>query len=409
MAVRHTLPPSPPSVDSTTNGGASASARPRAMGVGGGTVSNPADGKSPGDRSAAGIGAGSSPKEGEGKTRPKPKSIWKKCWDYTHAATYYKHTVTKESRWANAEDPEWMEATDPASGHVFLEHATTGESRWKGQDHHQQIATEENTPAATTHRKQTVWEELKEPGSGLCYYYSSASQTSQWHPPVWIDFLDTQENYVYYFNTRTKESRWDRPAEFVIAATEVEPPEVTQRFEYSSGFLFTRKKPYAAPPPPPPPPPSSSAKKGVAPGDRSTAPRPASSRLPRGETHPVSPLPPPSPPPEVARGGGGSANPAPPAVTTGLPPPPPPPPNKPRDGGGASPGGHCTKVKAYTPTVCLCKMPHPVPSLLPHTPLPPWRTPPSFSWSPRGSVPPPPGPPPARNMPPAVEDMAVDS
>lgn len=27
-----------------------------------------------------------------------------------------------------------MEATDPASGQVFLEHVTSGESRWKAQD-----------------------------------------------------------------------------------------------------------------------------------------------------------------------------------------------------------------------------------------------------------------------------------
>jgi len=38
--------------------------------------------------------------------------------------------------------------------------------------------------------QKTVWEELKEPGTGICYYYSSASQSSQWEPPEWIDYFD---------------------------------------------------------------------------------------------------------------------------------------------------------------------------------------------------------------------------
>lgn len=40
--------------------------------------------------------------------------------------------------------------------------------------------------------KQTVWEEIKEPGSGVSYYFSSVSQSSQWHPPVWMDYVDTK-------------------------------------------------------------------------------------------------------------------------------------------------------------------------------------------------------------------------
>ncbi|CAN0500709.1 unnamed protein product, partial [Laminaria digitata] len=41
------------------------------------------------------------------------------------------------------------------------------------------------TPSACVQQQQQqpVWEELKEPGSGLCYYFSSASQSSQWTPP----------------------------------------------------------------------------------------------------------------------------------------------------------------------------------------------------------------------------------
>lgn len=41
-------------------------------------------------------------------------------------------------------------------------------------------------------RKKTVWTELEEEGTGRIYYHSSASQSSQWHPPVWMDYMDTQ-------------------------------------------------------------------------------------------------------------------------------------------------------------------------------------------------------------------------
>lgn len=40
--------------------------------------------------------------------------------------------------------------------------------------------------------QKTVWEELKEVGTGQRYYFSSVSQSSQWDPPVWVDYVDTQ-------------------------------------------------------------------------------------------------------------------------------------------------------------------------------------------------------------------------
>lgn len=39
---------------------------------------------------------------------------------------------------------------------------------------------------------QPVWEEMTDAGSGLCYYFSSVSNSSQWYPPVWMDYLDPQ-------------------------------------------------------------------------------------------------------------------------------------------------------------------------------------------------------------------------
>ncbi|CBN78878.1 hypothetical protein Esi_0152_0051 [Ectocarpus siliculosus] len=351
-----------------------------------------------GGSSTLGGGGGGGGVGGRGKTASKPKSDWKKCWDYKQAATYYKHVHTKESRWANAEDPAWMEATDPASGHIFLEHATTGETRWKAEQQYQaavgggggrdrdkgagpgptkesggRVVGEAGSAAATSNR-QTVWEEIKEPGSGVSYYFSSESQTSQWHPPVWMDYIDTKNIF---------QGKAAAGTQGVGAARSGAPSPSPQR----------------------PPPPGVRGRNSCTPGSVTAASRRGSAQ----RRCPESPS-------------GGKDNnirpPKPPARTAGSEFPPPPPPREkapvppaapPPARGEATPAvtGVASKgeggATAFTPSM------KPVMTRVPSPPTTPKDGSPAARRSPRGSVPPPPGPPPAENLPAAVEDSDVDS
>ncbi|CAM9122321.1 unnamed protein product [Scytosiphon promiscuus] len=395
---------------------------------------------------------------------PKPKSKWKKCWDYAHAATYYKHVITKESRWASLEDPEWMEATDPSSGEVFLENVVSGETKWKTErlraaggegngggkmptatmpGRRSDAAAIGDAGGAAPQTSKAVWEELEEAGTGRRYYFSSASHTSQWYPPVWMDYMDMKEKCVYYFNTRTKESRWDRPKDFVAIAADNNPPGV--RAFLQQGFCETRaggaqpRSPTAPRLPKPPPGlrnwgsdipggdnavgqracsassggtmPSSTTTTGTPQRPISPAPRKANS--PERNTAPrKSPGPPvarlspsPTPSPEQTPTSRDEAAPCPPlpSVSSEEGSLPPPPPNRARgsktsdDTDSRSGGGG---ADASSPTThSVTGLPSPPPKLS--------DAPPSGRWSPRGSVPPPPGPPPVASLPPAQELTSV--
>ncbi|CAM9797045.1 unnamed protein product [Ectocarpus sp. 8 AP-2014] len=450
MLAGRATPPSPPSANAATAGGSSST--PRAMGVGHRTPQGKSD---PGHSIGAACGGSSTLGGGGGKTASKPKSDWKKCWDYKQAATFYKHVHTKESRWANAEDPAWMEATDPASGHIFLEHATTGETRWKAEQQYQasvgggggrdrdkgagpattkesggRVVGDAGSAAAISNR-QTVWEEIKEPGSGVSYYFSSESQTSQWHPPVWMDYVDTKENVVYYVNTRTNESLWEKPAGFVAVATEENSAENAFQGKAAAGTQGVGAARSRAPSPSfqRSPPPGVRGRNSCVPGGVSAASRRGSAQrsgiidqppLPTSPTVKSTPLSLPPRCPESPSGGKDNniRPPKPPARTAEsefAPPPPPrektpvPPAAPPPARGEATPvvTGVASKgegrATTFTPSM------KPVMTSVPSPPTTPKDGSPARRRSPRGSVPPPPGPPPAENLPAAVEDSDVDS
>ncbi|CAM9236430.1 unnamed protein product [Ectocarpus sp. 12 AP-2014] len=460
-------PPAPPSANAATAGGSSST--PRAMGVGHRTPQGKSDpGHSMGTacEGSSTLGGGGGVGSG-GKTASKPKSDWKKCWDYKQAATYYKHVHSKESRWANAEDPVWMEATDPASGHIFLEHATTGETMWKAEQQYQaavggggggdcdkgagpgptkesggRVVGEAGSAAATS-KRQTVWEEIKEPGSGVRYYFSSVSESSQWHPPVWMDYVDTKENVVYYVNTRTNESLWEKPAGFVAVATEEDPAEASKRgITLHTAFNAFQGKAAAgtqgvgaarsrAPSPSSRRPslPGGRGRNSCVPGGVTAASRRGSAQrsgvieqppLPTPPTVKSKPLSPPQRDPKSSSGGKDNSitPPKPPARTAGsefAPPPPPreetpvPPASPPHVRGEATPAVTGVASKGEGGATAFTSSMKPVMTRVPSPPTTPKDGSPAAGRSPRGSVPPPPGPPPAENLPAAVEESDVDS
>ncbi|CAM9460885.1 unnamed protein product, partial [Ectocarpus sp. 4 AP-2014] len=375
--------------------------------------------------------------------------------DYIQAATYYNHVHTKESRWANPDDPAWMEATDPASGHIFLEHATTGETRWKAEQQYQvavgagggrdrykgagpeptkesggRVVGEAGSAVATSDR-QTVWEEIKEPGSGVSYYFSSVSQSSQWHPPVWMDYVDTKENVVYYVNTRTNKSLWEKPAGFVAVANEENSAENVFRGKTAAGTQGVGAARSRAPSPSfqRPPPPGVRGRNFFVPGGVTAASRRGSAQqsgiieqppLPTPPTVKSKPLSPPPRHPESPSGGKDNniRPPKPPARTAGsefAPPPPPreetpvPPASPPPVRGEATTAVTGVASKGEGAATTFTPSMKPVMTRVPSPPTTPKDGSPAAGRSPRGSVFPPPGPPPTENLPAVVEDFDVDS
>ncbi|CAM9917006.1 unnamed protein product [Ectocarpus sp. 12 AP-2014] len=453
MLAGRATPPSPPSANAATAGGSSSS-QPHEKWVFDAALrkSNPGHSMGTACEGSSTLGGGG---VGSGrKTASKPKSDWKKCWDYKQAATYYKHVHTKESRWANAEDAAWMEATDPASGQIFLEHATTGEMMWKAEQQYQaavggeggrdcdkgtgpgptkesggRVVGEAGSAAATS-KRQTVWEEIKEPGSGVSYYFSSVSQSSQWHPPVWMDYVDTKENVVYYVNTRTNESLWEKPAGFVAVATEEDPAEASKR-KAAAGTQGVGAARSRAPSPSSrrPSPPGGQGRNSCVPGGVTAASRRGSAQRSGIIEQPPLPIPPTvkskllSPPQRDSESpSGGNDNnitppkpPARPAENEFAPPPPPreetpvPPASPPPVRGEATPAVTGVAPKGEGGATAFTSSMKPVMTRVPSPPTTPKDGSPAAGRSPRGSVPPPPGPPPAENLPAAVEESDVDS
>ncbi|GMP79526.1 hypothetical protein CsSME_00035030 [Camellia sinensis var. sinensis] len=72
------------------------------------------------------------------------------------------------------------------------------------------------------------WVEVKDPASGVPYYYNESSGKSQWERPVetgsslkplpplslpedWQEVLDETSGHKYYYNTKTNVSQWEHP------------------------------------------------------------------------------------------------------------------------------------------------------------------------------------------------------
>ncbi|XP_027363945.1 uncharacterized protein LOC113871212 isoform X2 [Abrus precatorius] len=72
------------------------------------------------------------------------------------------------------------------------------------------------------------WVEVKDPGSGACYYYNESTGKSQWEKPHeasitekspssshlpenWVETLDETTGHRYYYNTKTHVSQWEYP------------------------------------------------------------------------------------------------------------------------------------------------------------------------------------------------------
>mmetsp|Transcript_25895 Transcript_25895/g.33492 ORF Transcript_25895/g.33492 Transcript_25895/m.33492 type:complete len:501 (+) Transcript_25895:564-2066(+) len=160
-----------------------------------------------------------------------PAEEWEKHWDEDSGFFYFLNPGTGESRWEPPGETEWFEAKDTDSGFTYLMNPLTGESKWKDPNGELEennsvlsdysfVTTEETSLGESL----TIWEELKDPLTGVHYYYSNVSQSSQWEPPVWMDYICPETGAAYYCNTKTQESVWDRPKDFYEEAREDEDP-----------------------------------------------------------------------------------------------------------------------------------------------------------------------------------------
>jgi len=150
--------------------------------------------------------------KGEGGQEDADGAEFDRRWDDGQESYYFYHWTTGESYWPISadEDEQWVEITDEASGYRYHMHAETHETYWAEDNERDWQGGGED--AATT------WEELKDPITGVHYYYSNVNGGSQWAPPPWVDYVDQESGTVYYLDTKSGESTWEIPEGFVDEA-----------------------------------------------------------------------------------------------------------------------------------------------------------------------------------------------